>query len=165
MSFLTGKLSSSHAASTSPAPGRSVRPRFCGGAELKMTRAALSATKHSLTFQPSSPSGNCKALFSTNTTAASQRKTGDMAAVVPERMKAASPDIHRLAVRAAQLQKFRPIVSYWCMLICPSLWKMYSDMTIRRILHSPTHPLQKPPHRRRRMRPVCRTVDGRAGTV
>ncbi|KAK4499522.1 hypothetical protein PRZ48_010038 [Zasmidium cellare] len=37
-----------------------------------------------------------------------------MAAVVPTSMKSACPDIHRLAVRAAQLQKFKPIVSYWC---------------------------------------------------
>jgi hypothetical protein len=39
----------------------------------------------------------------------------NMAAPLPAKLKAAAPDVQRFATRAAQLEKFRPIVSYWCM--------------------------------------------------
>ncbi|PPJ61021.1 hypothetical protein CBER1_02021 [Cercospora berteroae] len=37
-----------------------------------------------------------------------------MAAALPPKLKAAAPDVGRFATRAAQLEKFRPIVAYWC---------------------------------------------------
>ncbi|CAK4032006.1 Hypothetical predicted protein [Lecanosticta acicola] len=37
-----------------------------------------------------------------------------MASAVPAKLKAAAPDVQRFVTRAAQLEKFRPIVSYWC---------------------------------------------------
>ncbi|KAF2217407.1 hypothetical protein CERZMDRAFT_92059 [Cercospora zeae-maydis SCOH1-5] len=37
-----------------------------------------------------------------------------MAAALPAKLKAAAPDVGRFATRAAQLEKFRPIVAYWC---------------------------------------------------
>ncbi|KAI5366293.1 Putative vacuolar protein sorting-associated protein Vta1 [Septoria linicola] len=37
-----------------------------------------------------------------------------MAALLPATLKAAAPDAGRFATRAAQLEKFRPIVAYWC---------------------------------------------------
>ncbi|KJY02487.1 DUF605-domain-containing protein [Zymoseptoria brevis] len=37
-----------------------------------------------------------------------------MAAALPAKLKAAAPDVQRFATRAAQLEKFKPIVSYWC---------------------------------------------------
>ncbi|EME44333.1 hypothetical protein DOTSEDRAFT_172484 [Dothistroma septosporum NZE10] len=37
-----------------------------------------------------------------------------MAAALPAKLKTAAPDVGRFATRAAQLEKFRPIVSYWC---------------------------------------------------
>jgi hypothetical protein len=39
----------------------------------------------------------------------------DMASALPAKLKAAAPDVQRFATRAVQLEKFRPIVSYWCM--------------------------------------------------
>ncbi|SMQ50265.1 unnamed protein product [Zymoseptoria tritici ST99CH_1A5] len=37
-----------------------------------------------------------------------------MAAALPAKLKAAAPDVQRFATRAAQLERFKPIVSYWC---------------------------------------------------
>ncbi|CZT19584.1 uncharacterized protein RCC_05435 [Ramularia collo-cygni] len=37
-----------------------------------------------------------------------------MAAAVPAKLKAAAPDVVKFATRAAQIEKFRPIVTYWC---------------------------------------------------
>lgn len=39
----------------------------------------------------------------------------NMATALPAKLKAAAPDVQRFATRAAQLEKFKPIVSYWCM--------------------------------------------------
>jgi vacuolar protein sorting-associated protein VTA1 len=35
-----------------------------------------------------------------------------MAVNLPEKLK--TPDISRFAVRAAQLEKAKPVISYWC---------------------------------------------------
>jgi hypothetical protein len=82
-----------------------------------------------------------------------------MAANIPSPLKAA--DLTKFIIRAAQLEKAKPVVAYWCELLCP-FEKLYANRK-RRILDRKPNPIERASPCRRRDHEIYPGVDGQVG--